>query len=548
LNLRPVFERELRAQARRPSTYGWRAAAVLLMGLWCVWVWADLGASWRGGSTYLQQLHPVVLAAVWLLAPLATADCIARERREKTLDLLRLTPLRAWEIVWAKGLANGLRALTFLLAILPLLVLPMLSGGVAWREVVFSCAVLLTSLICSLNIGLVASTQHESAAMSAAIALLFSICTLFLYACGLWLGLALASLFLPGYTWQGCLACLKRDAFDTGMSVAFQPAAAAGETILRSGRLAPFVALIIFQLCLSLLLVLAGTRLAAWLVGKEPPPRKEQTKKPKGWLQRWLEMDVQVELLPRLWLNAYRARNPVGWLEHRAPAGTLAAGIAFGVGALLAPCLLVLDGWEADLDWLAWPLVLGLVFTASLSFMRDRQTGLLELLVVSPWTARQIIHARLRGLWLLWLPAVGLLGGLLVGQMWAKGSEGRDPARFLIPVFFCGVPVVGLYSSLRVRDLLPALGCTVLAALVLPWALSDAAIKTLTLLVQSGTIRGTSAWFSELRQGPGGSPSVSIEHLRLLMQAILLLVVSAICYGRLHRLLVTRSWLEAPNP
>ena len=73
---------------------------------------------------------------IWLGVPLTVADCLSRERREGTVGLLFLTPLKARDIVLAKGLAHGLRALTLWLATLPVMALPFLLGGVGWREAV----------------------------------------------------------------------------------------------------------------------------------------------------------------------------------------------------------------------------------------------------------------------------------------------------------------------------------------------------------------------------------------------------------------------------
>ena len=54
--------------------------------------------------------------AIWVLVPLLVADCLSRERREGTLGLLFLTPLTANDIVIAKGLSHGLRAVTLCFA------------------------------------------------------------------------------------------------------------------------------------------------------------------------------------------------------------------------------------------------------------------------------------------------------------------------------------------------------------------------------------------------------------------------------------------------
>src|SRR5437763_1392894 len=70
------------------------------------------------GGLLFGSLHFTLFWAIWVLVPLLTADCISRERREGTLGLLFLTRLRATDIVFAKTLAQALRALTLWLAVL----------------------------------------------------------------------------------------------------------------------------------------------------------------------------------------------------------------------------------------------------------------------------------------------------------------------------------------------------------------------------------------------------------------------------------------------
>ena len=59
-----------------------------------------------------------------------TADCLSAEKCDGTLGLLFLTNLSARAIVFAKGAAAGLLALTLWLASVPAMTLPVLMGGV----------------------------------------------------------------------------------------------------------------------------------------------------------------------------------------------------------------------------------------------------------------------------------------------------------------------------------------------------------------------------------------------------------------------------------
>ena len=86
-----------------------------------------------------------------------TADCLSEEKREGTLGLLFLTDLRGYDVVLGKLMATSVHALYSLLAIFPVLALPLLMGGVTvgefWRVVL----VLLVTLFLSLGIGMLSS-------------------------------------------------------------------------------------------------------------------------------------------------------------------------------------------------------------------------------------------------------------------------------------------------------------------------------------------------------------------------------------------------------
>ena len=135
LNVWPVVQRELREGARRPVNHRLR---FLSAGVGTVLLWiivansrkppAELGF-WLFGS-----LHTFLLVLIALIVPALTADCIAREKREGTLGLLFMTPLSAGGIVAGKSLAQGLRAFTLWLAVLPILAIPFMTGGITWFD------------------------------------------------------------------------------------------------------------------------------------------------------------------------------------------------------------------------------------------------------------------------------------------------------------------------------------------------------------------------------------------------------------------------------
>src|SRR5205807_9922791 len=137
---------------RRRQTY-WRRslAALVTIGI-CVWVWF----TFSGGSVQHERAQALFYTisgltfAYSLLAGIfTTADCLSEEKRDGTLGLLFLTDLKGYDIVLGKLAATSLNAFYGLLAIFPVMAIPLLAGGVAgaefWRVVLVSVNNLLFS-------------------------------------------------------------------------------------------------------------------------------------------------------------------------------------------------------------------------------------------------------------------------------------------------------------------------------------------------------------------------------------------------------------------
>jgi len=121
----PIVDRELRAAARRKSTYRircWTAVLAMLAGLLSLPLLVF--STMRGGSlgnplfTVLSNygFGLCLLAGVFL-----TADCLSEEKREGTIGLLFLTDLKGYDVVLGKFMATSLNAFYGLFAVLPIL-------------------------------------------------------------------------------------------------------------------------------------------------------------------------------------------------------------------------------------------------------------------------------------------------------------------------------------------------------------------------------------------------------------------------------------------
>ena len=109
-------------------------------------------------------------------AGLLTADSISRERREGTLGLLFLTRVKAFDVLLGNFGAAGITCVCALIACLPVLILPLLTGGVTGGEACRKVLVLFDVLFLSLTAGLWASARGRGWFKSARSAVLLLVC------------------------------------------------------------------------------------------------------------------------------------------------------------------------------------------------------------------------------------------------------------------------------------------------------------------------------------------------------------------------------------
>jgi hypothetical protein len=152
----PVLERELRVAARKRMTIWNRfAIALLAIGLWVVILEANRTLSTAQVSRQLFVAISVIGLIFTLFAGIfLTSDCLSIERREGTLGLLFLTDLKGYDVVLGKLAATSIHAIYGLLAIIPVLGLPLLMGGVSAGQFYRTVLVLLLALLFSLSVGL----------------------------------------------------------------------------------------------------------------------------------------------------------------------------------------------------------------------------------------------------------------------------------------------------------------------------------------------------------------------------------------------------------
>lgn len=463
--LLPVIERELRAASRLSSTFTMRMLGVFALTAATVYFAVTSAFGPNEGLRLFSSEHRLLLLAIWLLAPFLAADVISRERREGTLPLLSLTALRPVEVAVAKTLVHGLRAFGLWLAVIPVLAIPLLLGGVTRADLAFAAALHFSSIALGLAAGLLASSFSKRFVRAQALAALLA----FAFAVLLTLVVGLAFFFLFIRPAWGKPSNLSHEIFweigiETGLylSPAIFRAMGSGNLQWLAGGVVLAFALLTF---LWVLPVVAWRIRASW--------------RDKPSSQRWLAFQDLLcrPMFFREWLKRWMKRrlqaNPIGWLEQRTWNGRLVMWSWMAVvisiySYTLANFSFFVRGFAGLQTFPAVLLAISMAASASGSFRRERETGVLELLLVSPLKESDIVWGRILGVYQQFTPALALLFGV-----WIWCSE------FLLPegvwtdigawlVMFLTVPPIGLYFSLAQTNFMGSFLRTLLMTVVIP--------------------------------------------------------------------------------
>lgn len=116
-------------------------------------------------------------------------------------------------------------------------------------------------------------------------------------------------------------------------------------------------------------------------------------------------------------------------------------------------------------------LGMGVAFSAAGSFRRERETGLLEVLLVTPLSVRQLIGGRLWGIFCHYFPALAVVAVCFAGDriLNPRGYHGNLWALlYPNPVSFVAMMLTGLYLSLGRLNFVLAWAATWALAFAVP--------------------------------------------------------------------------------
>src|SRR5688572_23595827 len=461
----PIIERELRIAAKNWRTYYSRTFLGLfaLCGLiYLLWLLQGAGAGPGLGVNILRGVSMAVFALCLFNGVNGTADCISSEKRADTLGFLFLTHLKGYDVVLGKLFAHSMQILFLVLAILPIMGVPMMLGGVSGGQLWKVVLALLNALLFGGAVGMLISTlvRNQRHAYSAAagivvlIAFIFPACALLAqrYSSILWLPMAL-QLPSPAYT-----LAMGFD-FSFGLSTNY------------------FWTAIALQFAISV----GALSLASLLI---PQCWQMRPAKPKTWKDRLNQFALgnfeQRTARRRRMLD----RNPLYWLSNRerfaAWGPVIFALVTFSIATFFV-WRYDLPGEEAMIVFVAafalndFSMRIRVASAATARLAADRQNGGLEMILSTPITVKEIV----RGTWmairhrLLWayLPLVFLLGA--GGMALVFLGEGRIPVVFFFLVVSIGdfivTGYVGMWTAMRVKKVQEAGGTALARVLFAPW-------------------------------------------------------------------------------
>lgn len=160
--LNPILIKDLRSRMRGARAYILltiyltilAGVSLLLYAAIAGSVGDDLNAGREIGRALFFTIATVALIEVCLITPVLTSGSIAGEKERQTYDLLVASLLTPWQIVWGK-LASALAfALLLIVAVVPVMSLAFLFGGVGLTEVLIAIVGLVTTAILYAAIGL----------------------------------------------------------------------------------------------------------------------------------------------------------------------------------------------------------------------------------------------------------------------------------------------------------------------------------------------------------------------------------------------------------
>ena len=501
--LLPVVGRELRVSSRKVATYWSRTGTAFLALVVVAWMWSVMHATGaRGLGSELFQMLVGIAFMIALAAGVAhTSDAVCEEKREGTLGLLFLTDLKGYDIVLGKLAVTSLRGFFNLVAMIPVIAIPILLGGVSGSEFSRSMLVVFNTLFLSLSIGLFFSVFSNKARSASG----WTIFVLVLCCLGL-------PIYMSIYQLNGPTRAEGWGQLVVGLNPALLLGLTSDSTFARSPNL--FWRGLQIQHGVSWLLL----GIASFAIG-----RVWQDKPATSFKQR-------VTNLWRFWSQGDRGlrdsersrlldRNPILWLS--AGRERLRSNSIWAVLGVLF-CFWIWGAIQFKENWfdpgvyfmtafLLTSMIKGWVGSESVRrFHEDRRSGALELILSTPITLQSIFRGQCLGLQKIFLGPVMLI--LIVDVVFmisgmAEMSRSQDRIEWFF-MFFSAIVVaiadfitmawLGMWIGLTTRKSNQAAGGVLSRVMAAPWVFYLCFLMLLALPAFREAVPDTALFFTGL--------------------------------------------------
>ena len=477
MNFLPVITRELQARQASTNRMRWIAAGAVMLIWWFLMTMGHSSPQERAKVIFI-AIGVVCLGYVMMAGIFQTADCISEEKREGTLGLLFLTDLKGYDVVLGKLASTSLHSFYTFLAVVPVMALPLLMGGMTVGEFWRVTLVLVVTLFLSLSVGMFISSVSRDArgAMSGTflvMLVLAGVMPLF------WM-LSLSGNLRGGYEF------IQWPSPPHAFKCAFDNFYSSGRGVQR-----------FWNSVLTMLGIAASCLLAASvLLPRVWQESGEGIRTKRIWNRRlfanWASQRAKLagqtlrDSRPFLWL-ATRDGRPRG-MAHWAfliltPVWIYLYAMIFGLGSramngVYVPILILLTyGMHLILKCLV-------AAEASRRFSEDRASGALELLLVTPLRPAEIVASQFRGVWLSFrwcFLALTLMN--LASLAWVLGTDifgsNGEPQRVFTVICIGGLMLlfvdgyalinVGMWTAMTTKRHARAFMATVMRVLLAPW-------------------------------------------------------------------------------
>jgi len=264
----PIIAREILTTPRPFRYYMWRASfvAFLFVLLWTAWQiligWQEIheiGVMSRFGAVLYWLFAMLQLTLMLFFAPIFTASAVAYEKDRRTMILLLMTDLSDLEIVLGKLTAGLLNIVTVLGASVGLLALCALFGGISFGQVLNLFAVTAASGVAGGALGLLIALWRDRTFQSISLTILMVVFSV--------AGVEAFALAFPTLEFMGVPLVEVLNPYRAMMAVLYPRADALAHTVRASS-----VVYITVRLLFAAALVTLGTiMLRRWNPGKNEP-------------------------------------------------------------------------------------------------------------------------------------------------------------------------------------------------------------------------------------------------------------------------------------